>query len=63
MTFRLIAAALAAVGLLACSPEKDATSDLQLPVFSSPLAVVHGTALASERVAAQSKEDAERGSH
>jgi len=63
MPTRLIAAAVAAFGLLACSPEKDATSNLQFPVLSSPLAAVPSTVVASERPAAQSKEDAERRSN
>ena len=63
MPTRLIAAAVAACGLLACSPERDATSSLQFPVLSSPLAAVPSAAVASERPAVQSKEDAERASH
>jgi hypothetical protein len=63
MPFRLIASAVAASGLLACSPERDATSSLQFPVLSSPLAAVSSAAVASERPAVQSKEDAERASH
>jgi hypothetical protein len=63
MMLRLIAAALAAIGLPACSPERDATSDLPLPVLSSPLAAAQGAGVASERPAARSKEEAGRQSH
>lgn len=61
MMLRLIAAALAAVGLPACSPERDATSEL--PVLSSPLAAAQSAAVASERPAARSKEEAGRKAH
>lgn len=63
MMLRLIAAALAAIGLPACSPERDATSELPLPVLSSPLAAAQSAAVASERPAARPKEDGERKAH
>jgi len=39
MSLLRVAAALAVLGIAACSPERDATSSLPLPVLSSPLGV------------------------
>jgi len=60
MLLRLSAIVIAATGLIACSPEKDATSSMPLPTLSNPLGPSSNLSAASERPAAQPKEDAEK---
>jgi hypothetical protein len=58
MILRLTAVAAAAVvGLLACSPEKDATSSVPLQTLSSPLGPASSASAAGERPEAQPKEE------
>ncbi|MDX1374645.1 MAG: hypothetical protein R3357_03715 [Burkholderiales bacterium] len=53
-----LAAALAVLGVAACSPERDATSSLPLPVISHPLGVApDASAPAEARETTQPKED------
>jgi hypothetical protein len=62
MILRLAAAA-AVIGLLACSPEKDATSSVPLQTLSSPLDPASSASVANERPAAQPKEEGEKRSN
>jgi|GEM_PF-1797250 len=57
MSFRRLAAALAVLGAVACSPEKDATSSMPLQSLQSPLGVAPSAAASEPREAAQPKED------
>lgn len=62
MSILRLSAALAVLGVVACSPERDATSSL--PLLSNPLGVVpSATADVEPRGAAQPKEEAERRSN
>jgi hypothetical protein len=64
MILRLTAVAAAAVvGLLACSPEKDATSSVPLQTLSSPLGPASSASAAGERPEAQPKEEGEKRSN
>ena len=60
MLLRLTALAIAAIGLIACSPEKDATSSVPLPTLSNPLGPSSSLSTAAERPEAQPKEDGEK---
>jgi hypothetical protein len=60
MLLRLSALAIAAIGLIACSPEKDATSSVPLPILSNPLGPSSSLSTASERPEAQPKEAGEK---
>jgi len=60
MLLRLSVIGIAAIGLIACSPEKDATSSAPLPTLSYPLGPSSSLAAAPERPATQPKEDGEK---
>jgi len=57
MSLLRIAAALAVLGVVACNPERDATSSVPLPVLTNPLGVAPGVSVAEPHQAAQPKED------
>jgi len=60
MLLRLSVIGIGVIGLIACSPEKDATSSAPLPTLSSPLGPSTSLSAAPERPAAQPKEDGEK---
>ena len=58
MSLLRLAALLAVLGVAACSPERDATSSLPLPVLSNPLGTApNASATAEARGVAQPKEE------
>jgi len=58
MSMLRLAALLAVLGVAACSPERDATSSLPLPVLSSPLGIApSASATVEARGVAHLKED------
>jgi hypothetical protein len=57
MSLHRTAAALAVLGVVACSPERDATSSVPPPVLTNPLGVAPSASVVEPQGAAQPKED------